>query len=86
MGAPVAEIRRTVPRLGLNRSELAESIGFSPTSIDEMVKEGVLPPPRIWRTRKVWRVAEVEAYMANWPNEKGDQQTEESDAGQWRAS
>lgn len=56
-----------VPRLALSRSELAISIGVSPTSIDVMVEEGVLPPPRQWHTRKLWIVQEVQAALMEWP-------------------
>lgn len=56
-----------VPRLGLSREELALAIGVSPNSIDRMVDEGMLPPPRCWHTRRIWRVAEIDAFMAEWP-------------------
>lgn len=56
-----------VPRLALSRSELAISIGVSPTSIDVMVEEGVLPPPRQWHTRKLWILQEVQAALLQWP-------------------
>ena len=59
--------RRPIPRLGLSRTELAVAIGVSTGSVDQMVSEGVLPPPRRWHSRKIWLVAEVEAYL----NESG---------------
>lgn len=62
------ELSRPVPRLGLSRQEVALAIGVSPTTVDVMVKEGVLPPPRVWHTRKVWLVREVEAAMCDWPS------------------
>lgn len=62
-----SELSRSVPRLGLSRQELALSIGVSPTTVDVMVKEGVLPPPRVWHTRKIWLVREIEAAMFDWP-------------------
>lgn len=71
MTAPVA-IRRAVPRLSLNRAELALAIGFSVGTIDKMVEEGVLPRPRVWNKRKVWMVAEVEASMSEWPTDRGE--------------
>ncbi|MGZ9724270.1 hypothetical protein [Rhizobium miluonense] len=58
---------RTVPRLGLNRAELALSIGVSTGTVDTMVEEGTLPPPRKWRSRKIWIFSEVEAAMLRWP-------------------
>jgi len=66
-----------VPRLALSRSELAISIGVSPTSIDVMVEEGVLPPPRQWHTRKLWIVQEVQAALMEWP-EAGEGAAKES--------
>ena len=57
----------SVPRFGLNREEVALSIGVSPTSIDAMVDDGSLPPPRKWKKRKFWLVREVEAAMLEWP-------------------
>ncbi|MDE2467129.1 MAG: hypothetical protein KGO02_25965 [Alphaproteobacteria bacterium] len=64
--------RRPVPRLALNRTELALSIGVSVSSVDAMVAEGTLPPPRIWHTRKLWLVTEVEAYLNNLPADGGE--------------
>jgi hypothetical protein len=61
--------RRPIPRLGLSRAELAIAIGVSTGSVDQMVTEGVLPPPRTWHTRKIWLVSEVEAYLNEWPME-----------------
>lgn len=59
--------QRQIPRLALNRNELALAIGVSGNSVDAMVKEGALPPPRKWHTRKLWLVSEVEAAMSDWP-------------------
>lgn len=59
--------QRQIPRLALNRNELALAIGVSANSVDAMVKEGALPPPRKWHTRKLWLVSEVEAAMSEWP-------------------
>lgn len=43
------------------------AIGVSTTSVDQMVAEGALPPPRKWHSRKLWLVAEVKAYLSEWP-------------------
>lgn len=59
--------QRQIPRLALNRNELALAIGVSANSVDAMVKEGALPPPRKWHTRKLWLVSEIEAAMSDWP-------------------
>ena len=58
-----------VQRLALNRSEVALSLGVSSSSVDTMVTEGFLPPPRQWHSRKLWLVSEVEAYLNEWPSD-----------------
>ncbi len=35
-----------------------------------MVEEGALPHPRKWHSRKLWLVAEVEAYLNDWPSDE----------------
>lgn len=77
-----SDFARNIPRLGLNRMEVALAIGVAPNTVDQMVKEGVLPQPRIWHSRKFWRVAEIDAAMNEWPTE-GQQ---EAGAPKWRAS
>lgn len=74
---------RLVPRLGLNRSEVALSIGVSPNTVDLMVKEGFLPKPRKWHTRKIWIVSEIEAALHEWPT---DDSVNPGDDDEWRAS
>jgi predicted DNA-binding transcriptional regulator AlpA len=71
---------RLVPRIALNRTELALAIGVSVNTVDVMVKEGALPAPRRWHTRKLWLVSEVEAYMFEWPAEASQVDDE------WRAA
>lgn len=60
-------LRRPIIRLALSRTEVAMSIGVSAGSVDQMVREGVLPPPRSWHSRKLWLVSEVEASLNEWP-------------------
>lgn len=62
--------KRPIVRLALSRTEVALSIGVSVTSVDQMVAEGALPPPRKWHSRKLWLVSEVEAYLNEWPSDK----------------
>lgn len=73
-------INRPVPRIALSRAEVALAIGVSTNSVDLMVKEGTLPKPRKWHTRKIWIVAEIEASMFNWPVD-GEEEAED-----WTAS
>lgn len=69
------DMSRSIPRLALNRSEVAISIGCSANTVDLMVKEGVLPPPRRWHSRKVWLVSEIMAAMEEWPEDQAQQRT-----------
>lgn len=83
-------IDRTVPRISLNRDEVALAIGVSATTVDVMVEEGALPRPRVWHSRKVWLVSALEAAVREWPEagtpagkQKGDA---DDDSEDWRAS
>ncbi len=67
--------RRPIVRLAFSRSEVALSIGVSAGSVDQMVEEGVLPPPRKWHSRKLWLVSEVEAYLNELPIDGEGQST-----------
>ncbi|NTG86142.1 hypothetical protein G6L15_08280 [Agrobacterium rhizogenes] len=81
------DLSRNVPRLGLNRSEVALAIGVSVNTVDLMVEEGYLPKPRKWHTRKVWLVAEIAAAMTEWPEDGIAKHREDVDDGDdWRAS
>lgn len=87
MSTSTLETSRRVPRIGLNRAEVATSIGVCANTVDLMVKEGCLPPPRRWHSRKVWLISEIEAALQAWP-EDGDIRDRGKDAGhdEWRAS
>lgn len=61
--------RRPIVRLALSRTEVALAIGVSVGSVDQMVREGELPPPRVWHSRKLWIVTEIEAALNDWPTE-----------------
>ena len=88
MKSPTVSKDRHVPRLSLSRAEVAVSIGVSITSIDVMVKEGALPPPRLWHSRKVWLVSDVEAAIQSWPEHNIDGRSEGDTTvpEEWRAS
>lgn len=79
------DLNRNVPRLGLNRLEVAQAIGVSANTVDVMVEEGFLPKPRKWHSRKVWLVAEIVTAMASWP-EDGLKAEEDASGDEWRAS
>lgn len=78
----LAQIKRGVPRLALNRAELALAIGVSTNTVDLMVQEGYLPKPRKWHSRKIWIVTEIEAAMSEWPEDGVPSVKDEND---WRA-
>ncbi|TCU20875.1 hypothetical protein EV130_112255 [Rhizobium azibense] len=81
------DLSRNVPRLGLNRSEVAMAIGVSANTVDLMVEEGYLPKPRKWHTRKVWLVSDIVTAMASWPEDGIPRQREDADdSDDWRAS
>lgn len=80
---------RDVPRLSLSRAEVAYAIGVSPNTIDVMVQEGALPPPRRWHSRTLWLVHEISAAMMDWPTRGGEPISPGSGADDnydWRAS
>ncbi|MCV9997301.1 hypothetical protein OE766_03490 [Pararhizobium sp. YC-54] len=79
---PPSSQTRNIPRLGLNRNELALAIGVSVNTVDKMVQDGALPPPRKWNTRKIWIVSEVEASMLEWPADGAPI----DDDDEWRAT
>lgn len=43
---------------------LAEHICCSEGTIDNWVREGLLPPPRLIRGKRMWRWSEVDQYLA----------------------
>lgn len=80
------DLARNVPRLGLNRAEVASAIGVSANTVDLMVEEGFLPKPRKWHTRKVWLVSDVIAAMSSWPEDVATKQQEGADDDRWEMS
>lgn len=72
---------RSVPRLGLNRNEVALAIGVSVNTVDQVVDEGFLPKPRRWHSRKIWIVSEIELAMLEWPVDGAA-----ADSNEWRAT
>ncbi|MBB4017040.1 hypothetical protein GGR16_002069 [Chelatococcus caeni] len=47
---------RSLPPRGVNRVEAARYIGVSPTTFDEMVKDGRMPKPKRVGSRTIWDV------------------------------
>ena len=85
--AITVDISRPVPRLGLSRAEVAIAIGVCGNTVDQMVAEGFLPPPRRWHKRKVWIVSDIEMAMRSWPEDETQQkQGKDADAEDWSMS
>ncbi|TPM66282.1 hypothetical protein FJ965_14015 [Mesorhizobium sp. B2-2-1] len=77
-------ITATVPRMAMSLAKVAIALDVSPNSVLQMVEEGLLPRPRVWRRRKLWRVAEIDAALAEWPTD-GDEEGEVGEPGRWDA-
>lgn len=83
--ATIIDKTRHVPRLGLSRAEVAIAIGVCGNTVDQMVEEGFLPPPRRWHTRKVWLLSDLQAAMQAWP-EDGGAQNKDAGGDDWSMS
>ena len=51
---------RSLPPRGVSRVEAARYVGISPTTFDEMVKDGRMPKPRMIGTKPVWDVRSLD--------------------------
>lgn len=58
----------------LNREQAAEYVGVSPNSFDKLVRGGEMPKGRRFRhiDRMVWRVSELDEYLARVPVDGGE--------------
>lgn len=73
-----------VPRMAMSLDKVAIALDVSPNSVLKMVEEGVLPRPRVWGRRKLWRVAEIDAALAEWPTD-GEETADAGEKGRWDA-
>ena len=79
--------KRDIPRLSLNRNEVAYSLGVSASTVDVMVAEGFLPRPRRWHSRKLWLVSDIVALQAVWPEDGiPENRGDADDSENWQAS
>jgi excisionase family DNA binding protein len=70
----VAVARRDVlplslPPRGLSRVEAARYVGISPTTFDELIKEGLMPGPKRLRGRTVWDRKALDEAFESLPTE-----------------
>ena len=74
------------PHIGISLDKVALALDVSPNTVLRMVEEGRLPRPRIWNRRKIWRVAEIDAALAEWPTDRPDMEQEDApELDEWRA-
>jgi hypothetical protein len=70
---PKAFIAGRLPvRRGLDESEAAVYLSFSPTFFRKLVGEGRMPRPRLADGRRVWDVEELDLAFKALPREGGD--------------
>ena len=62
--------------IGLRRFEAAAAVGVSATYFDGMVRAGVMPQPKIYRSKKIWVVDELAAALDALPREGGESEGE----------
>ena len=54
---------------GLSRSCAAEYVGCSPRKFDQMIREGIMPAPRLIGTKKIWDRVELDEAFEELPRE-----------------
>ena len=59
-------------RRGLDESEAAVDLSFSPTFFRKLVGEGRMPRPRLADGRRIWDVEELDLAFKALPREGGD--------------
>ncbi|EHK57334.1 hypothetical protein MAXJ12_10603 [Mesorhizobium alhagi CCNWXJ12-2] len=63
----------SLPPVGINREQAAAFIGVSPTTFDEMVRDGRMPQPRIpSKGRIIWDVEEVVLAFRELPHRQAE--------------
>lgn len=58
----------SLPPRGLCREVAAAYIGVSGTKFDEMIRESVMPKPRVHRGRRLWDRSELDLAFSNLPH------------------
>ncbi len=54
---------------GLSRPIAAEYVGCSPRKFDQMIKDGLMPAPRLIGTKKIWDRVELDEAFEELPRE-----------------
>lgn len=78
-----ADISRKLPlRRGLSESEAAVYLSLSPTFFRALVKQGIMPKPRLAGERRIWDVEELDLCFRALPRE-GDTAVSEEGRDSW---
>jgi hypothetical protein len=81
--ASKASIATRLPaRRGLSESEAAVYLSLSPTFFRALVKQGIMPRPRVVGERRIWDVEELDICFRALPRE-GDPLTSEGGQDSW---
>lgn len=73
MTAPTKPLREaTAPRRGLSRLEAAVYVGFGLNRFTDMVRAGLMPPPRVHEGVQVWDKRELDIYFDALPRPGGE--------------
>ena len=57
----------SITPLGLKRTEAAAYVGVGTTKFDELVAEGLMPPPRCAGSRRLWDRTELDHAFRDLP-------------------
>ncbi|MGE8130636.1 helix-turn-helix transcriptional regulator [Methylobacterium sp. NPDC080182] len=71
--------RTTIPFApkGLSRQEVARYVGVSTTTFDEMVRERLMPRPKLVGTRVLWDRTQVDLFFEALPEREPIQESDE---------
>jgi excisionase family DNA binding protein len=62
---------------GLSRLEAARYVGVSTTTFDEMVRERLMPRPKLVGTRVLWDRAQIDLFFEALPEREANQESDE---------
>ncbi|MDP4005125.1 AlpA family transcriptional regulator [Methylobacterium sp. NEAU K] len=62
---------------GLSRLEAARYVGVSTTTFDEMVRERLMPRPKLVGTRVLWDRAQIDLFFEALPEREASQESDE---------
>jgi len=81
---PLAPALVPYPVRGLSRERAAQYVGVSASSFDTMVEEGVMPAPRIWHSRRIWDVRQIDVAFDDLPQQGQPKLTGWEDVKGWQ--